>query len=80
MLDMDNQTLPLPNPGDWVSVAGAAAITRTSIRTITRRIADGRIKAYLPYGAADRPSNYILWRPEVRELGLALLKVKGGDR
>lgn len=78
MRDMDNQTLPLPNPGDWVSVAGAAAITRTSVRTITRRIADKRLKAYLPFGAQDRPSNYILWRPEVVELGRAILKVKSG--
>jgi hypothetical protein len=74
---MENQTLPLPNPGDWISPRGAAAILRTSVRTVHRRMADGRLKSYLPYGALDLPSNHILWRPEVKELGKALALARG---
>lgn len=73
---MNNMTLPLPNPGDWVSVAGAAAILRCSVRTVTRRVREGRLKAYLPYGARDLPNNYILWRKDVADFGKALKLVR----
>lgn len=75
---MNNQTLPLPNPDDWISVAGAAAICRISTRTVARRVKAGAIIAHLPYGAADRPQNYILWKPSVLQFGDALAKVRTG--
>jgi hypothetical protein len=78
MSDMNQQTLPLPNPRDWVSVAGAAIITRTSARTIGRCIRDGRLTGYLPFGATDKPANYILWRPQVTDYARSLMTVKAG--
>jgi hypothetical protein len=74
---MSEQTLPLPNPGDWISPRGAAAILRVSVRTVHRKMAAGRLTSYLPYGAVDAPSNHILWRPEVKELGKALALARG---
>lgn len=74
------QALPLPNPDDWISPAGAAQILKLSLRTLERRIADGVLKSYLPFGAWDVPSSRILWRPEVEAYGRAMATVKEGAR
>lgn len=73
---MNNQTLPLPNPGDWCTIAGAARLLKLSRRTVERMVADGRLTGYLPYGAPDRVASRILWLPEVRELAAALERVR----
>lgn len=83
---MNNQTLPLPNPGDWCSIAGAARILKKSRRTVERMVANGQLVGYLPFGAPDRIASRMLWRPDVDELGVALERVRGarlragGDR
>jgi excisionase family DNA binding protein len=74
---MNNQALPFPNPGDWVSIAGAAEMLGVSGRTVARMVDDGRLRSFLPEGAFDRPANRILWRADVDDLKCALLVVSG---
>jgi excisionase family DNA binding protein len=73
---MNNQTLPLPNPGDWCSIAGAARLLRVSRRTVERMIVDGRLTGYTPYGGSHRASAKLLWMHEVRQLSEALSRVR----
>lgn len=73
---MNNQTLPLPNPGDWCTIGGAATLLKLSRRTVERMVADGRLTGYRPYGAPDRVASKLLWLPEVRELAAALERVR----
>jgi excisionase family DNA binding protein len=75
ILDMNYQTLPLPNPEDWITVYGAAPILRTSVRTVVRMVQDGRLTGYRIAGAPDRPASRILWRPQVVELAEAMRRV-----
>jgi excisionase family DNA binding protein len=73
---MNNQTLPLPNPGDWCAVAGAAQLLGVSRRTVERMIVDGRLVGYVPYGGSRRVASQILWMHEVRDLAAALARVR----
>jgi excisionase family DNA binding protein len=73
---MNNQTLPLPNPGDWCSIAGAARLLSVSRRTVERMILDGRLTGYTPYGGSHRVSGKVLWMAEVRQLSEALARVR----
>lgn len=63
---MKQQTLPLPNPGDWATKTGAAELLGVTWHTVGRMIADGRLTAYAPLGA--RNSEHLLWVPELLEL------------
>lgn len=74
---MDNQTLPLPNPGDWLTVGAAATRLRKSRRTVERYVALGTLTGYWPEGAVKRAGSAMLWRPQVLELAAALDKVRG---
>jgi excisionase family DNA binding protein len=73
---MNAQTLPLPNPEDWCSVAGAARLLGVSRRTVERMVLDGRLTGYTPYGGSHRVSAKLLWMPEVRQLSQALARVR----
>lgn len=73
---MDNQTLPLPNPGDWLAIAGAAEHLAVSRRTVERMIEDGRLTGYWIEGARDRTAAAMLWRADVERLREALKRVR----
>lgn len=78
---MNNQTLPLPNIGDWCTIAGAARVLKKSRRTVERMVANGQLVGYLPFGATDRVASRLLWRADVDELAAALERVrKAGTR
>jgi excisionase family DNA binding protein len=74
---MNEQTLPLPNIGDWCTVGGAARIMKKSRRTVERMVADGSLRGYLPFGAPDRIASRLLWRADVDELAAALERLRG---
>jgi len=59
------QTLPIPNPGDWCSVDGAAALLQVS-RSSVYRFAERKLLTM--YYADTVP---LLWRAEVTELATA---------
>lgn len=66
MLDMDQ--LPLPNPGDWITITGAADLLGCSRRTVGRMVAGGQLHAYPPrHGLLEQPL-LLLWYPEVQEV------------
>lgn len=77
MFDMSQQVLPLPNPGDWATKAGAAALLDVNLRTIDRMIEDGRLTPHAPLGA--RNAEHLLWVPEVLELVKARKRAAPGD-
>lgn len=70
------QTLSLPNIGDWATIDGAARLLGRDERTIRRMIEDGRLTRYRPYGAPDRTAACLVWIPEARELRDALKRAR----
>lgn len=64
---MNDQVLPLPNPGDWVTIEGAARILGKSKQQVIRYVADQRIRGYRLEGARERLADRVLWKPEVLE-------------
>jgi hypothetical protein len=64
---MNAQALPIPNPGDWVTVEGAARILGRSKWQVNRYLADQKIRGYRIEGARDRLADRLLWKPEVLE-------------
>lgn len=78
MCDMKQQTLPLPNPGDWFSRGAAAEVLGVSIRTIERYVDDGTLKGYKPITAEGEKGPVLLWRADVLELEQAIKRVKRG--
>jgi excisionase family DNA binding protein len=77
---MNAQTLPLPNPGDWCAIAGAAKRLKCSRRTVERMVSDGRLIGYWPEGAPTRAASALLWKPDVIELADALERVRRVSR
>lgn len=75
---MNNMTLPLPNPHDWMSVRGAANLLRMSTRTVRRMADAGVLTAYRPIGGPDEQPTPMLWRAEVETVLYAQLKLKAG--
>lgn len=73
---MNDQTLPLPNPGDWCTIDGAAEITGKSRRTIARYVELGTLTGYKIKGSPRR--GVLLWVPQVRELAGAVERVRQG--
>lgn len=61
---MNAQTLPLPNPGDWVTVEGAAMIVKRSKSQVIRYMADQRLASYRIYGSRDRLAERLIWRAD----------------
>jgi excisionase family DNA binding protein len=68
--------LPLPNPGDWMTTAGAAFLLGCSRRTIARLIDRGVLTAYRPLGALDEDRPIMLWRAEVNTVLDARLRLR----
>lgn len=72
---MNVQTLPLPNPGDWVTVDGAARLLGKSKKQVIRYLADQKIRGYRFYGATDRLAERMIWRADVEDFRKAQLLV-----
>jgi excisionase family DNA binding protein len=77
---MDAQTLPLPNPGDWLTIAGAMRRLHVSRRTVERMVHDGRLTGYYLEGSPRRVASAVLWRAEVMALAEALARVRSQPR
>lgn len=75
---MNNMTLPLPNPSDWISVRGAAALLSASTRTVRRMIDTGVLTGHRPLGAYGERPPLMLWRAEVNAVLDAQLKLRVG--
>lgn len=74
------QTLPLPNPGDWITTKGAAFLLGVSRRTVERLAEKGALTPYRPYGALGEVTPVLFWREQVNEVLTARLMVAGGVR
>ncbi len=59
------QTLPLPNPGDWCSVDGAAALLQVTRSSVYRFYDKGLIKIHYVNALP------LLWKADVVELATA---------
>jgi hypothetical protein len=71
MCDMNAPTLPMPNPADWATRAGAAAHLGVDAATVSRMVVSGRLTAYWPRGGKGEKRTTLFWWPEVVELGKA---------
>ena len=65
-----NQTLPLPNPQDWVDTTGACRILGRSRATLHDMADRGVLRKYL-IGAVP-----LYWAAEVREVAAALRRLE----
>lgn len=71
------QALPLPNPGDWITVDGAVAILGKSKRQVIRYMADQRLASYRIYGSHDRWPERLIWRRDAEEFRDAMRTLGG---
>lgn len=70
------QALPLPNPGDWMTGARAAELLGVDRCTISRMVADGILRAYLPQCTPNKTQRFnLFWAAEVEELRQARIRV-----
>lgn len=65
MCDMKRDTLPIPNPTDWLTTKGAAFLLGMSPRSVERMVERGALRAYRPYGAPKEKAAAMFWRAEV---------------
>ncbi len=65
MCDMKQNTLPIPNPTDWMTTKAAAFLLGVSPRTVERLAERGTLTAYRPYGVQKEKRPVMFWRPEV---------------
>jgi hypothetical protein len=75
MAAMNNMSLPLPNPYDWTTVAGAAELLSVDRRTVDRLILRGVLTGCNPYQAKGEKPVVMLWRAEVLEVRAARQKL-----
>lgn len=73
---MNVQTLPLPNPGDWVTIDGAAAILGRTKKQVIRYVADQKIRGYRFEGAGPRLADRMIWRAELEKFKAAQQTVR----
>lgn len=78
LIKMTRTDMPVPNPHDWLTIAGAAFLLGVSARTIARMLDAGQLSTFRPL--ADRPGAgpVMLWRPEVNALLSARLVAAAG--
>ncbi len=65
MCDMKQDTLPIPNPTDWLTTKAAAFLLGVSRRTVERLTDKGVLTAYRPYGAPKEAVPAMYWRAQV---------------
>ncbi len=68
-----NVPLPLPNPQDWLSSAGACAKLGVTRVTLLRMVEDGRLRKY----TTDDGGQTMYWLPDVMELHAARKRAAG---
>ncbi len=64
MATMNNTPLPLPNPGEWLTVKATAALLKVDYRTVVRMIERGTLTEHRPWAAPDEKAPVIIWREE----------------
>lgn len=75
---MNNQTLPIPNPHDWMTVSAAAQFMRVDRRTIVRMVERRTLTAHQPYAADGEKPPLLLWRDEVIVVRNARIRASAG--
>lgn len=75
MTDMNNMTLPIPNPNDWMTIGAAAHLMQVHPRTVDRLITRGTITAHSPWSAPKEKPPVMLWRDEVLAVHAARQKL-----
>lgn len=66
MADMMNQmTLAIPNPGDWLTRRGAAQVLGVSERTVERMVKRRTLTEHRPNGADGERVPGMFWAAEV---------------
>lgn len=70
------QTLPLPNPGDWCTLADAAAVLKLSRVQVWRIIRAKRLTVYL-IGDDRRTQVPLVWRADLEAYAAARRTVRG---
>ena len=78
MGDMNNLTLPPPNPNEWATRSAVAAHLGVDPVTVYRWSQSGKLTGYQPRTAgSERAVPVLFWWPEVLELHAARLRVTG---
>lgn len=82
MADMkDSQmTLPLPDPGSWMTIKAVACLLGVNRKTVDRMITKGLLTGYAPYSAPDEKAPTLLWRDEAMAMLSARNRVAGAGR
>lgn len=57
-------TLPIPNPGDWMTIKAVALLLKVDARTVGRLIERGTLTGYRPYAHPDEKAPVMIWRDE----------------
>ena len=58
------ERLPLPNPEDWITVAGVAKMLGRSQKMVINYLADQRLASYRIQGSRDRLAERLIWRAD----------------
>jgi excisionase family DNA binding protein len=59
---------PIPNPTEWLTLAGAAFLLGVHKTTVTRMARAGVLTGYRPYGAPKERRAVMFWRAEVNKV------------
>lgn len=73
-----NTPLPLPNPFEWMTVAGVAQFMGVDRRTVERMIAKGTLTGHKPYGADGEKVPFLIWRDEAITVRNARVRLAAG--
>jgi excisionase family DNA binding protein len=80
MFAMNQQTLPLPNPDDWLTKGRVARQLGVSRRTVDRMVDRGALTAYSPVGAYKEKVPAMFWHADVLRVLDARLRLSGARR
>lgn len=82
MLDMSDRqmTLPLPEPGNWMTIMAVAHLLGVNRKTVDRWIEKGTLKAYAPYAAPDERPQQMIWRDHALSLLGARKRLSGAGQ
>lgn len=76
---MQQETLPIPNPGDWLTVSATAQALGTSRRTVMRMAARGALRDYSPIGADGEKPTVLFWWADVAKIRAAREAIAAGQ-
>lgn len=77
---MNQPSLPLPNPADWMTVNAAACLLSVDRRTVDRLIDKGTLTVHRPYAGPGEKPPLLLWRDEVLQVMSARRRLAGATR